>query len=157
MLLDQNWETWLYFKKLWFFDIHIVGIVSSVSARKLKCPSSAWLGTFIARLSSSRKIPARTHHYKLPTKQENNYRVSLFLFKFFQSIIRHPVWESVALHWRVHQLILEMTAVSVTELGYTTLLCRHLQKLGFFVASQKTECKYVLRNNWILISISSCT
>ena len=33
-----------------FFDIHIVSIVSSVSARKLKCPSLAWLGTFIARL-----------------------------------------------------------------------------------------------------------
>ena len=32
-----------------FFDIHIVGIVSSVSARKLMCPSSARLGTFLAR------------------------------------------------------------------------------------------------------------
>ena len=28
-----------------FFDIHIVSIVSSVSARKLKCPSSARLGS----------------------------------------------------------------------------------------------------------------
>ena len=37
-------------------------IFSSVSARKLKCPSSARLGTFIARLGSSRKIPARAHH-----------------------------------------------------------------------------------------------
>ena len=34
---------------------------TSVSAQKLKCPSSAWLGTFIARARSSRKIPARTH------------------------------------------------------------------------------------------------
>ena len=30
-------------KNLRFFDIHIVGIVSSVSAQKLKCPSSARL------------------------------------------------------------------------------------------------------------------
>ena len=28
--------------KIFFFDIHIVSIVSSVSARKLKFPSSAW-------------------------------------------------------------------------------------------------------------------
>ena len=43
----------------------IVNIVSSVSARKLKCPSSARLRTFIARAGSSRKIPARTHLYYL--------------------------------------------------------------------------------------------
>ena len=36
-------------KNLLFFT---VGIVSSVSARKLKCPSSARLGTFIARARS---------------------------------------------------------------------------------------------------------
>ena len=41
-------------KKFWF---------SSVSAWKLKCPSSAWLGTFTARACSSQKIPARTHLY----------------------------------------------------------------------------------------------
>ena len=29
-----------------FFDIHIVGIVSSVSAQKLKCPSSTQAGKF---------------------------------------------------------------------------------------------------------------
>ena len=33
-----------------FFDIHIVGIVSSVSARKLKCPGSAWYFHSSARL-----------------------------------------------------------------------------------------------------------
>ena len=43
-------------------SLHIVNIVSSVLAQKLKCPSSARLGTFIARLGSSRKIPARAHH-----------------------------------------------------------------------------------------------
>ena len=37
-------------KKLRFFDLHIVGIVSLVSARKLKCPSLARLGTFIVWL-----------------------------------------------------------------------------------------------------------
>ena len=42
-----------------------MGIVSSVSARKLKCPSLAWLGTFIAWLGSSRKIPAWAHHYSI--------------------------------------------------------------------------------------------
>ena len=36
---------------------------SSVSARKLKCPSLAQLGTFLARLGSSQKISARAHHY----------------------------------------------------------------------------------------------
>jgi hypothetical protein len=52
MIQKQNWEIW----KICFH------IVSSVSARKLECPSSARLGNFTARLSSSRKIPARTHH-----------------------------------------------------------------------------------------------
>ena len=48
-----NWlESW-YRSKIGKFDIHIV---SSVSARKLKCPSSAWL-------DSTREISARTHHY----------------------------------------------------------------------------------------------
>ena len=44
----------------------IASFVSSVSARKLKCPSSARLGTFIAGARSSRKIPARTHLYYIP-------------------------------------------------------------------------------------------
>jgi hypothetical protein len=43
-------------KDLRFFDIHIFGIVSSVSAQKLKFPCSPWFGTFIAQLSSSQKI-----------------------------------------------------------------------------------------------------
>ena len=43
---------------------------SSLSARKLRCPSSAQLGTFIARLGSSWKIPARAHHYKIPYNSE---------------------------------------------------------------------------------------
>ena len=47
-------------------DFFIVGIVSSFSARSIKCPSSARLGTFIAWLSLSRKIPARTHLYHWP-------------------------------------------------------------------------------------------
>ena len=37
-LLEQNWET----RILLFFDIHIVNIISSVSAQKLMCPSLAW-------------------------------------------------------------------------------------------------------------------
>ena len=37
-----------------FFDIHIVKIVSSVSARKLKCPSSAWLGSKPSQLGLAR-------------------------------------------------------------------------------------------------------
>ena len=48
---DENDET-----ETLFFD-------SSVSARKLKCPSSARLGIFVARLGSSWKILARAHHY----------------------------------------------------------------------------------------------
>ena len=36
--------------------IHIVRIVSSVSARELKCPSSAWLEIFIARLARAGKL-----------------------------------------------------------------------------------------------------
>ena len=50
------------FKNLLLND---VPIVSSVLARKLKCSSSARLGTFIARLGSSWKNPARAHHYYL--------------------------------------------------------------------------------------------
>ena len=41
---------------------------SSVSAQKLKCPSSARLGTFIVRVRSSRKIPARTNLQKYISK-----------------------------------------------------------------------------------------
>ena len=53
------------------FDTHIVGIVSSVSAQKLKCPSSARLGleTFqlgLAQLGKSR-LELIT---RLPTRQE---------------------------------------------------------------------------------------
>ena len=43
-------------KNLGFFDIHIVGIVSSVSDQKLPHLGSA------RNLGLSRKIPARTHH-----------------------------------------------------------------------------------------------
>ena len=39
---------------LLFFDIHIVSIVSSVSARKLKFPSLAWLGTESSLLGVAR-------------------------------------------------------------------------------------------------------
>ena len=45
------------------FDIHIVRIVSLVSAWRLKCLSSGRLGTFIAWLNFSRKIPAPTLLY----------------------------------------------------------------------------------------------
>ena len=37
--------------------------ICSVSAPKLRCPSSARLATFPARLGSGREISARTHHY----------------------------------------------------------------------------------------------
>ena len=37
-----------------FFDIHILCIVSSVSARKLKCPSSAQLGSEPSQLGLAR-------------------------------------------------------------------------------------------------------
>ena len=42
---------------------------------KIKVPQlgSARLGTFIARLGSSRKIPARAHHYKLASVQVRRY------------------------------------------------------------------------------------
>ena len=48
--LDWNHNTWL----LRLFDIHIVGIVSSVSARKLKCPSSARLSSEPSQLGLAR-------------------------------------------------------------------------------------------------------
>ena len=41
-------------QNLHFFDIHIVKIVSSVSARKLKCPSSARLGSEPSQLGLAR-------------------------------------------------------------------------------------------------------
>ena len=55
-----NNQNVLLFKLLTFLGVLLV---SSVSARKLKCPSSARLGTFTARLGSSWIIPARAHHY----------------------------------------------------------------------------------------------
>ena len=47
------------------FLTYILSVVSSVPAQKLKCPSSARLGNFIARARLSRKNPAQTHHYYL--------------------------------------------------------------------------------------------
>ena len=47
------------------FLIRALKNFSLVSARKLKCPSPARLGTFIAQAHLSRKIPARTHLYYL--------------------------------------------------------------------------------------------
>ena len=41
-------------KNLRFFDIHNVRIVSSVSARKLKCPSSARLSSKTSQLGLAR-------------------------------------------------------------------------------------------------------
>ena len=49
-------------KKIELKKLYIKKIDSSDSARKLKCPNSARLGNFIARLSSSPKIPALAHH-----------------------------------------------------------------------------------------------
>ena len=65
-------------------DIHIV---SSVSARKLICPSSARLGSGPFQLGS-----ARTHHYKIPC-QTNTYQhqnKSRYLAKLFSSKVQLP-------------------------------------------------------------------
>ena len=49
-----NWLGSCYRSKIGKFDIHIVSIVSSVSAQKLKFPSSAWLGSARNLHSSAR-------------------------------------------------------------------------------------------------------
>ena len=67
MVQKQNLEINLEFA---IFDIHIFSIVSSVSAQKLKCPSSARLGTFTARGCLSQKIPARTHLYYMQLQDQ---------------------------------------------------------------------------------------
>jgi hypothetical protein len=54
-LIIKTWEKWLKI----FFQL---GFSSEI---KVAQPGSARLGTFIARLGSSRKIPARAHHYYL--------------------------------------------------------------------------------------------
>ena len=63
---SQNWEIYLQFftcaKNCLLIELHIV---SSVSAQKLRCPSSTRLATSPARLSSARGISAQTHHYYL--------------------------------------------------------------------------------------------
>ena len=47
-------KSWGKNELLRFFDIHIVGIVSSVSARKSRCPSSARLGSETSQLGLAR-------------------------------------------------------------------------------------------------------
>ena len=73
-----------------FFDIHILCIVSSVSARKLKCPSSAQLGSEPSQLGlaragkfqlepiSSRLVPYLIHDsrnslWQVKTKKEGHF------------------------------------------------------------------------------------
>ena len=54
---------------------------------KLKCPSSARLGDFSARARSSRKIPARTHHYYILTLVCNrDLIIDLYFVKTLQEI-----------------------------------------------------------------------
>ena len=60
--IDFNHDTEAKLQNLKNLLLNDVHIVSSVSA--LLC--SARLGTFIAWLGSSWKIPTQTHHYKLP-------------------------------------------------------------------------------------------
>ena len=55
MIHEQNWE-----------------IVSSVSAQKLECPSSARLGSGPFQLGSAQEISARTHHHKKRTLRHKN-------------------------------------------------------------------------------------
>ena len=50
MIQEQN----KFVKNLQFVDIHIASIVSSVSARKLKCPSSARLDSETSQLGLAR-------------------------------------------------------------------------------------------------------
>ena len=56
-------------RKLKQKKLYIKEKIQLVFSSKIKVPQlgSARLGTFIARARSSRKIPARTHHYYLPT------------------------------------------------------------------------------------------
>ena len=49
-----------YYLKFATIDVHIV---SSISARKLNCPSLTRLGTVSAWLDSAQLISATTHHY----------------------------------------------------------------------------------------------
>lgn len=81
------------------FGLHIVSIVSSISARKLKCPSSARNLHTSAR--SSQKISARTHHYSLVythlyylasnSSNRQNERFDGFTLKQFKPVNR-PFW-----------------------------------------------------------------
>ena len=63
--------------------------VSSVSAWKLRCPSSALLATFPARLGSAREISAQTHHYQIHT-------TSWYILQIHK---RRPFWISHLSIW----------------------------------------------------------
>ena len=71
---DYNQNTGPKLENLAVLHNQNLKLVSSVLARKLKCPSLARLGTFLARARSSRKIPARTHHYPMPN---GNHPISI--------------------------------------------------------------------------------
>ena len=84
MIQAQIWEIWVLVlnKKinLLFIDIHIVSLVS---ARKLKCPSSARLGT----------LSAWSHHYYLSTSSlslmDNLIYLMSFEIFFLLTIVRN--------------------------------------------------------------------
>ena len=101
------------------------------------------------------KYPNHRFDIKLLTKQENNYGVSLLMFKFFQNVIRHPVWECVALHyigecinsslrWQQCQLQLDTLHCFADTLKVFWVFCRIANQ-----GSQKTKCKYcVITGFW---------
>ena len=114
MLINLEKWSWIwlescYRSKIEKFDIHFVNIVSSVSARKLKCSSSARLGTFIARLGSSWKNPARAHHYpllRIPKINgfclECNFFLKKCWFEVGQSKFKHPVCSTAQFRRNFH-------------------------------------------------------
>ena len=73
----QNWKVWLYFKQnlefttSWQKKNCQLGFSSKIEVPQL---GSARLGYFTARAHSSRKNPARTHHY-------NNFVTLLYVHK----------------------------------------------------------------------------
>ena len=108
---------------------------SSVSAPKLRCPSSARLATFPARLGSAREISARTHHYY----------ISLYQMQFNDkkgSLVANDEGKKILIRRTVHK-------------SWNSIL-REYCDFSFQSFACKSKCIYTKNKSFRLNKIAKC-
>ena len=109
-------------KKIEAKKLYIKEKIQLVFSSKIKVPqlSSARLGTFIARAHSSRKIPARTHHYSVTLQNFLAHPNIVFhtfiqyLLCWFLSGMKNDYWEKVLVVFKMlSQIWLDLSTTPV--------------------------------------------